>query len=76
MTLLAGGLAPSRDQTIPQLVAHRKVTTIAYENWSFTRVSNCSELILQNFSILVGGGRVREAAACGGSTVVNSLPRR
>ena len=52
MTLLGGGLAPSRDQIIPQLVAYRKVTTIAYESWSFTRVSNCSELILQNFSIL------------------------
>ena len=52
MTLLGGGLAPSRDQTIPQLVAYRKVTTIAYERRFFTRGSYCSELIRQNFNIL------------------------
>ena len=44
-----GPIARPNHPTIDRL---QEVTTIAYESWSFTRVSNCSELILQNFSIL------------------------
>ena len=48
---------------------------IAYRRWSFTRGSNCKALTGKIFVFfdgrsLIGGGRIREVVAHGGSTVV------
>jgi len=50
------------------------VVAVAYRKESFTRGSNCKALTEKLFGVLdwrslIGGGRVREVVAHGGSTV-------
>ena len=48
---------------------------VAYRSWSFSRGSNCKGFDWENLGVLdwrslVGGGRLREVVARGGSTVL------
>ena len=72
------------DQRMRQVVAYKqwkninrqtqKVVAVAYRRWSFTRGSNCKALTAwESFGVLdwrslMGGGRLREVVAHGGST--------
>ena len=50
------------------------MVAVAYRRWSFTRMSNCKALswnvlVFFDWRSLMGGGRLREVVAHGGSTV-------
>ena len=52
------------------------MVAVAYKRWSFTRVFNCRALTGKQFGVLdrwsfMGGGRLREVVAHGGSILVS-----